>query len=268
MTSGMQITIGASLQNINNSAAVRAIHNGVDQAEDMCIGMLSGSVLPGALGAVKDIYDGMSSLGKAFLSTAPSCSYSLSEYSKTFISAGGAGSITVTTGSGCSWSAISQAAWITVITGISGSGNGTVTYSVKANNTAQQRTGSIKLEDKTFTITQTGTGSQSGSFDGKWEGTFNGIHTYTSGSTYEYIDELLNLTIRGSVITGGAPAMGQGTIDALGNAEWTASPGFTPFTFTGKFSSDGTASGTWEYTIPGNGSQSGTGSGTWTAEKQ
>jgi len=268
MTSGMQITIGASLKNINNSAAVAAIHNGLDQAEDLCIGMLTGAVLPGASGAVKDIYDGMNLLGKAFISTAPSCSYSLSEYSKSFISTGGSASISVTAGSGCSWSAISQAAWITVITGISGSGNGTVTYSVKVNSTSQQRTGSIKVEDKIFTITQAGSGSQTGSFDGNWEGTFDGLHTYTGGSTYEYVDEPLSLTINGSVITGGSPAMGQGTIDALGNAEWTGSPNFTPFVFTGKFNLDGTASGTWEYTIPGTGPQSGTASGTWTAEKQ
>ncbi|MGE5805466.1 MAG: BACON domain-containing protein [Ignavibacteria bacterium] len=266
MTSGMQITIGASLKNINNSAAVAAIHNGLDQAEDLCIGMLTGSVLPGASGAVKDIYDGMNLLGKAFISTAPACSISLSEYSKPFISTGGTGTISVTAGNGCSWSAVSQAAWITVITGISGTGNGTITYSVKPNTTSQQRTGSIKVEDKTFTITQAGSGNQTGSFDGDWEGTFNGIHTYTGGSTYEYVDEPLSLSIDGTVITGGSTSLGEGTIDALGNGTWTGE--YSPFIFTGTFNTNGTASGTWTCTIPGNGPQSGTGSGTWTATRQ
>jgi len=265
MTSGMQITIGASLKNINNSAAVSAIHNGVDQIEDMCIGMLTGQVLPSTAGAVKDMYDGFKMLGKAFTSSAPACSYYLSEYSKPFISAGGNGTLSVTAGTGCSWSAISQAAWITVITGISGSGNGTISYSVKVNNTSQQRTGSIKVEDKYFTITQAGTGSQTGSFDGEWEGTFDGIHTYTSGGTYEYVDEPLSLSIDGTVITGGSPSLGTGTIDASGNGTWTGQ--YSPFIFTGTFSADGTASGTWTCTIPGNGMQSGYGSGTWSATR-
>jgi hypothetical protein len=222
-------------------------------------------VLPGASGPAKDIWDGIGMLGKAFTSTAPACSYTLSEYSKPFISAGGTGSFSVIAGSGCSWSAVSGTSWITVISGISGTGNGTITYSVKPNSTSQQRTGSITVQDKYFTITQAGTGSQSGSFDGYWEGTYEGIHTYVGGSTYEYVDELLEVTINGTVMTGGAPAGGTGTIDAAGNASWAGQS--SSKAFTGTFSADGTASGTWTQTIPGNGPQSGTGTGTWTATK-
>jgi len=266
MTSGMQITIGSSLKNVNNEAALAAIHNGVDQIEDMCIGMLTGTVLPTAAGAVKDMYDGFKLLGKAFTSTAPVCNYSLSVYSKPFISTGGSGTVSVIAGAGCSWTAAAGVSWISVTSGSSGSGNGTITYSVTANSSSQQRTGSITVEDKSFTIIQAGTSNQTGSFDGDWEGTYDGIHTYTSGNTYEYVDEPLNLHIDGTVITGGSPSLGTGTIDASGNGTWTGQ--YSPFIFTGTFTTTGFAEGTWTMTIPGSGGQAGTGSGTWTATRQ
>lgn len=266
MTSGMQIAIGSSLKNVDNGGALKAIHTGVDQIEDLCFGMLTGTVIPASAGAVKDIYDGLNSLGKAFISTAPDCSYSLSAYSKLFISTGGSGTVSVIAADGCTWTASSGTAWLTVTSGSSGNGNGTVGYSVKANTSNQQRTGSIKISDKNFSITQAGSASQGGAFDGDWAGTFNGIHTYTRGGTYEYKDEPLSVYIKGTVITGESPSGGAGSIDASGNGTWTGQ--YSPFTFTGTFTSGGTASGTWTYTLPGTGPQSGTGSGTWTATRQ
>ena len=270
MTSGMQITIGSSLKNIDNKAALAAIHAGVDQIEDMCTGMLVGTVLPHAAGAVKDIYNGFKSLSQAFISTpATDCSYSLSEYSKPFISSGGSGSVSVIAAAGCTWTAASEAAWITVTSGSSGSGNGTVAYSVKANSSNQQRTGSINIADKMFTITQEGSVNQSGSFNGDWAGTFNGIYTGLSGSTWEYKDQQLSLTIWGTKIYGGAPSLGSGNIDASGNAAWgNTGERNSSFSFTGTFSSDGSASGTWTQTILSYGQLSGSGQGTWTATRQ
>jgi hypothetical protein len=64
--------------------------------------------------------------------------------------------ITVTAASGCAWTGVSNAAWITVTAGASGSGNGTVTYSVAANSGAQ-RTGTLTIAGRTFTVTQTAT---------------------------------------------------------------------------------------------------------------
>jgi hypothetical protein len=232
--------------------------------------MLVGTVLPNTAGAVKDMYDGFKSLGEAFVSSAPDCSYSLSEYSKPFISTGGSGSVSVIAAVGCTWTATSGATWITVTSGNNGSGNGTVGYSVKANTSSQQRTGSIKIEDKNFTITQAGGTNQAGVFDGNWVGTFNGLHTYISGNTYEYKNEAMAVSIKGTVVTAQGPILGTGSIDGYGNATWqpTSGSSFTPFIFTGTFTSGGSASGTWSYTIPGTGGQSGTGSGTWTMTKQ
>jgi sugar lactone lactonase YvrE len=65
------------------------------------------------------------------------------------------GSITVTATSGCGWTAVSNAAWITINSGGSGTGNGTVGYSVAAN-TGAPRAGTITIAGLTFTITQSG----------------------------------------------------------------------------------------------------------------
>ena len=58
------------------------------------------------------------------------CSYSIDPTSASAAAGGGNGSVSVTAGAGCDWTAVSNDAWITVTGGASGSGNGTVNYSV------------------------------------------------------------------------------------------------------------------------------------------
>ncbi|MCK4304505.1 MAG: PD40 domain-containing protein, partial [Candidatus Eisenbacteria sp.] len=84
-----------------------------------------------------------------------SCTYSISPTSKNFSSSGGSGTVNVTTQSGCSWTAVSNDGWITITSGSSGSGNGTVYYTVSAN-TGSSRTGTMSIAGKSFTVTQEG----------------------------------------------------------------------------------------------------------------
>ncbi|HEX8492025.1 MAG TPA: M36 family metallopeptidase [Pyrinomonadaceae bacterium] len=86
------------------------------------------------------------------------CTYSISPTSATQPAGGGTGSVSVTAGAGCSWTAVSNATFITITGGSSGSGNGTVTYSVAANGSTSQRTGTLTIAGRTFTVTQAGTG--------------------------------------------------------------------------------------------------------------
>ena len=86
--------------------------------------------------------------------TTSSCTYLISPTTKSFTSSGGSGNVSVTTSSGCSWTATSNVSWITITSGSSGSGNGTVKYSVSANTDTSQRTGTITIAGQTFTITQ------------------------------------------------------------------------------------------------------------------
>ncbi len=83
----------------------------------------------------------------------PTCSFSLSQTTQSFSTAGGTGSVAVTTPAGCTWTAASQLGWVSITSGSSGSGNGTVSYSVQAN-PGVARSGSLTIAGQTFTVTQ------------------------------------------------------------------------------------------------------------------
>ncbi|HMG35225.1 MAG TPA: PQQ-dependent sugar dehydrogenase [Blastocatellia bacterium] len=82
-----------------------------------------------------------------------SCSFSISPTSQTFTKTGGTGSITVTTGAGCVWSAMSDVSWITITSGSKGNGPGSIHFSVASNSTGP-RSGTIKIMGLTFTVFQ------------------------------------------------------------------------------------------------------------------
>jgi hypothetical protein len=81
------------------------------------------------------------------------CSYSISPPSRSHTAAGGSNSVAVTAGTGCSWTATSNRSYIHVTSGASGSGNGTVNYTVDAN-TGAARSGAIAIADQSFAISQ------------------------------------------------------------------------------------------------------------------
>ena len=84
---------------------------------------------------------------------APSCTYNLSASEQSVPSTGGPAPVNVSAGNGCAWTASSQASWITIASGASGSGNGTVTLAV-ALNIGGERSGSVTIAGRTHTITQ------------------------------------------------------------------------------------------------------------------
>ena len=61
------------------------------------------------------------------------CAYAIAPPNQSFTETGGTGSIAVTTTSTCPWTAVSSAAFVTVTSGASGTGNGTVNFSVAVN---------------------------------------------------------------------------------------------------------------------------------------
>jgi hypothetical protein len=84
------------------------------------------------------------------------CSVAISPSSQSFAANGGSASIAVSVTSGtCSWTATSDAAWIT-INSASGTGDGTVSYTVAPNQTTSQRSGTINVSGQIFTVTQVG----------------------------------------------------------------------------------------------------------------
>jgi Zn-dependent metalloprotease len=85
------------------------------------------------------------------------CTFSISPTSASIAAAGGTGSVSVTAGAGCTWSAVSNAAFITITAGASGTGSGTVSYSVANNAGTASRSGTLTIAGQTFTVTQAGT---------------------------------------------------------------------------------------------------------------
>jgi hypothetical protein len=86
-----------------------------------------------------------------------SCNTMLSPASATVNNLGGTNSFTVSRNSACpGWSAIPTVSWITVTSGATGNGNGTVTYSVSENTGTSQRVGTISVSgaSSSFTVTQ------------------------------------------------------------------------------------------------------------------
>jgi hypothetical protein len=83
------------------------------------------------------------------------CSFTVGPPSvATFAPEGGTGTASVTTASTCSWTATSGASFITIAQGGSGTGNGTVQFSVAPNPSTADRTGSLTIAGSTFNLTQ------------------------------------------------------------------------------------------------------------------
>jgi hypothetical protein len=84
------------------------------------------------------------------------CGYSLLSSSASHASSGGAGNVTVSAPAGCTWNSSTTSSWLNLTSGATGSGTGTVVYSVGLNTNANQRTASLTIAGQTFTVTQAG----------------------------------------------------------------------------------------------------------------
>jgi hypothetical protein len=83
------------------------------------------------------------------------CTFSLSESGQSFNAAGGTGSVSVNTSSSCAWSATSSESWLTIVSGASGTGTGTLVFQVAANTIGQARTATLSIGGESFTVNQT-----------------------------------------------------------------------------------------------------------------
>ena len=82
------------------------------------------------------------------------CEYEISPSDKSFDADGGAGKITIAVSNGCLWNASEDASWITITSGSSGSGKGTINYSVSSHTGTGSRSADITVGGETHTITQ------------------------------------------------------------------------------------------------------------------
>jgi hypothetical protein len=89
------------------------------------------------------------------------CTYSVSPESRD-VEAPGATGLTVSVvaaAEDCAWTASVDVPWITITSGGSGTGNGTITYSVEANPLSASRTGHITVGNAVHTVIQAGFGT-------------------------------------------------------------------------------------------------------------
>ena len=86
------------------------------------------------------------------------CTPAIAPSSRTAAQTAGSGTVSVTAGAGCAWTAQSNTSWITVTGGASGSANGTVSYSITANSQTTARVGTVAIAGQVFTLTQAAVG--------------------------------------------------------------------------------------------------------------
>jgi len=115
---------------------------------------LPGGTYESRVAAVGPTGVGRSDVSNPFTFSAP-CTYTLSSTAISVGASGGAQSVTVTAPAGCTWTASTTTSWISLTT-TSGSGNGTVNFTVAANTTTASRTGTVTIAGQTLTITQAG----------------------------------------------------------------------------------------------------------------
>lgn len=89
-------------------------------------------------------------------SGAASCDYRLSRDSFSFDAAGGSDRVDVDADGGCAWSAVSNASWLTITSGSSGEGDGTVRFSALPNTSTSSRQGTLTIAGLTVTVSQQG----------------------------------------------------------------------------------------------------------------
>ncbi len=166
--------------------------------------------IPGALGIgtySKETEFSITTLGTTV------CVFAISPTNTAFSSAGGSSNITVTAQNGCAWTATNNDSFISITSGSSGSGNGTVNYSVAANTNFTGLTGTITVAGQTFTVIEAAApcgvalGSSSANFGSAGGSSNVNVTADTTNCTWTAVSN--NSFI---MITGGTNGVGNGTV--------------------------------------------------------
>jgi len=86
------------------------------------------------------------------------CTFSLSSSTFPVRAVGGNGSVDVTAGPACSWTAVSNDVWIIIDSSSSWTGYGSISFEVRENMNEDPRTGSLTIAGQTFVVVQDGVG--------------------------------------------------------------------------------------------------------------
>ena len=84
------------------------------------------------------------------------CTYAVSPASQSFGAGGGTANTNVSTGVACNWTTSNTSPWISIASGASGTGSGTVAYTAAPNTGTASRTAGLTVAGRILTITQAG----------------------------------------------------------------------------------------------------------------
>lgn len=178
---------------------------------------LPGTTYVSDVAAVGPTGSGVSAPSNTFTFTTQ-CSATVTPVSQTAASGGGTASETVSATTGCSWIAMSDVNWVTISSGATGSGSGTVAYSVSPNTTGVDRAGTLQVAGQSVTVAQAGSCS------------FN-----------------VSPTSQAEPAAGGSATV---SVSTTSGCAWTAASNASWITVTS--GTAGTASGTVAYTVAAN----------------
>ncbi len=151
----------------------------------------------------------------------PSCAFTVSASTFTIGSSGGPASLAVSTADGCAWTARADSAWLSITSGASGTGSGSVNFAAAANSTTAVRMGTLTVAGHAVSVTQ---------------------EAAPAACTYSVSPESASFTAEG--------APGTVTVTASSGCPWTATSAAAWLTITG--GAPGTGNGTVTYAVARN----------------
>ncbi|MCR4320150.1 MAG: hypothetical protein NUV74_07440 [Candidatus Brocadiaceae bacterium] len=207
-------------------------------ASDYSIGTLSAGthyikILADVTGAVQESNESDNEYTKTITVNNVICTYSISPTSRSHGSGSETGSVGVTASSGsCSWTAASNASWITITSGSIGAGNGTVSYSVSANAGTSTRTGTMTIAGQTFIVTQDVVSCEAETltvFPGKLP-----LKRMTSGDVTVAVTGVDDCAVEGETVTATINKAGKRRISISPTSAMTDGNGEAAFTITAR----------------------------------
>lgn len=184
------------------------------------------------------------------------CTYSVSPTNPQISASGGANTLSVAAGVGCAWSASvsTTATWITITSGQSGTGDGTVAYSVAPNSSTSSRTGTLTVAGRTVTVKQaldTSSCTYSVAYASKtlsWCGGERSVAVSTQGECpWTASKEASWITLGGAIRTGSGPLFYLLERNTGGSRQGTVTVAGTPVAITqNSRSGGGTQDGIWK----------------------
>src|SRR5208337_4290200 len=107
---------------------------------------------PVTIAVVKGTDAGVYSGGFVILGGTADCAYTVSSKQVAAPAAGGSGTVTVTTGAGCPWTAASDSPWLKITSITAASGNGSVSFAADPNTNAAARSGALAIAGQSVVV--------------------------------------------------------------------------------------------------------------------